>query len=127
MRGGVGGVGGVGVGRGGVGRGGVGRVGVGIGGVGRDGFGRDGVGIAGVGRDGLGRGGGGGRSHIHSSAEDFSGNMFLPEESPKTGSVSSMPAYPMGKMGNCPGPRAQGGPALAERVIENQRKRGEKV
>ena len=23
-----------------------------------------------------------------------------------------MPAYPMGKMGNCPGPRAQGGPAL---------------
>ena len=36
-----------------------------------------------------------------------------------------MPAYPMGKMGNCPGPRAQGGPALAEGVIENQRKRGE--
>ena len=35
-----------------------------------------------------------------------------------------MPAYPMGKMGNCPGPRAQGGPALAEGVIENQRKRG---
>ena len=25
-----------------------------------------------------------------------------------------MPAYPMGKMGNCPGPRAQGGPALAD-------------
>jgi len=24
----------------------------------------------------------------------------------------------MGKMGNCPGPRAQGGPALAEGVIE---------
>ena len=37
-----------------------------------------------------------------------------------------MPAYPMGKMGNCPGPRAQGGPALAEGVIENQRKRGER-
>ena len=35
-----------------------------------------------------------------------------------------MPAYPMGKMGNCPGPRAQGGPALAEGIIENQRKRG---
>jgi len=35
-----------------------------------------------------------------------------------------MPAYPMGKMGNCPGPRAQGGPALAEGVIANQRKRG---
>ena len=35
-----------------------------------------------------------------------------------------MPANPMGKMGNCPGPRAQGGPALAEVVIENQRKRG---
>ena len=91
IRGGVGGgVGGVGVGRGGVGRVGVGRVGVGIGGVGRDGFGRDGVGIGGVGRDGVGRGGGGGRSHIHSSAEDFSGNMFLPEESPKTGSVSQI-------------------------------------
>ena len=37
-----------------------------------------------------------------------------------------MPAYPMGKMGNCPGPRAQGGPALAEGVIENQLKRGKK-
>ena len=37
-----------------------------------------------------------------------------------------MPAYPKGKMGNCPGPRAQGGPALAERVIENQRKKGER-
>ena len=36
-----------------------------------------------------------------------------------------MPAYPMGKMGNCPGPRAQGGPALAEGVIINQRKRVE--
>ena len=35
-----------------------------------------------------------------------------------------MPAYPMDKMGNCPGPRSQGGPALAEEVIENQRKRG---
>ena len=35
-----------------------------------------------------------------------------------------MPAYPMGEMGNCLGPRAQGGPALAEGVIENQRKRG---
>ena len=35
-----------------------------------------------------------------------------------------MPAYPMGKMDNCPGPRAQGGPELAERVIENVRKRG---
>ena len=35
-----------------------------------------------------------------------------------------MPAYPMGKMGNCPGPRAQGGPALAEGVIENVRKGG---
>ena len=85
--GGVGGVGGVGGGVG-VGRGSVGRGGVGIGGVGRDGVGRGGVGIGGVGRDGVGRGGGGGRSHIHSSAEDFSGNMFLPEESPKTGSVS---------------------------------------
>ena len=30
------------------------------------------------------------------------------------GLPQSMPAYPMGKMGNCPGPRAQGGPALAE-------------
>ena len=30
---------------------------------------------------------------------------------------SSMPVYPMGKLGNCPGPRAQGGPALAEGVI----------
>ena len=29
-----------------------------------------------------------------------------------------MPAYPIGKMGNCPGPRAQGGPALAGGVIE---------
>ena len=36
-----------------------------------------------------------------------------------------MPAYPMGKMGNCPGPRAQEGPALAEGVIENQSRRGE--
>ena len=35
-----------------------------------------------------------------------------------------MPAFPMGKMGNCPGPRAQGGPALAEVIVENQRKRG---
>ena len=33
--------------------------------------------------------------------------------------ICAMPAYPMGKMGNCPGPRAQGGPALAEGVIEN--------
>ena len=40
--------------------------------------------------------------------------------------MSSMPAYPMGKIGNCPGPRAQGGPAPAEGVIENQRKRGKK-
>ena len=38
--------------------------------------------------------------------------------------VNPMPAYPMGKMGNCPGPRAQGGPALTEGVFENQRKRG---
>ena len=37
---------------------------------------------------------------------------------------SAMPAYPMGKMGNCPGPRTQGGPTLAEGVIENVRKRG---
>ena len=37
-----------------------------------------------------------------------------------------MPAYPMGKMGNCPGPRAQGGPALAKGVIENKRKKGVK-
>ena len=36
----------------------------------------------------------------------------------------AMPAYPMGKIGNCPGPRAQGGPAHAEGVIENRRKRG---
>ena len=28
--------------------------------------------------------------------------------------VSAMPAHPMGKIGNCPGPRAQGGPALAD-------------
>ena len=35
-----------------------------------------------------------------------------------------MPTYPMGKMDNCPGPRAQGGPALAEEIIENQRNRG---
>ena len=35
-----------------------------------------------------------------------------------------MPAYPMGKMGNFPGPRAQGGPAFAEGVIKNLRKRG---
>ena len=39
---------------------------------------------------------------------------------------SPMPAYPIGKMGNCPGPRAQGGPALVERVIENQRKKEER-
>ena len=41
----------------------------------------------------------------------------------------------MGKMGNCPGPRAQGGPALAEGVIEKwgkekkgkrKRKKGQK-
>ena len=88
------------VGRGGVRRGGIGRGGIGIGGVGRNGIGRGGrggVGIGGVrkdsvGRDSVGRGGrgggGSGRSHIHSSADDFSGNMFLPEESPKTGSVS---------------------------------------
>ena len=37
-----------------------------------------------------------------------------------------MPAYPMGKIGNCPGSRAQGGPAPAEGVIENQRKREER-
>ena len=37
-----------------------------------------------------------------------------------------MPAYPMGKMGNCPGPCAQGGLALAEGVIENQSKQGDK-
>ena len=37
-----------------------------------------------------------------------------------------MPAYPMGKMGYCPGPRTQGGPALAEGVMENQGKRGER-
>ena len=31
-----------------------------------------------------------------------------------------MPAYPMDKMGNCPGPRSQGGPALAEWIIEKK-------
>ena len=40
--------------------------------------------------------------------------------------VCPMPAYPMGKMGYCPGPRTQGGPALAEGVMENQGKRGER-
>ena len=32
----------------------------------------------------------------------------------------------MSKMGNCPGPRAQGGPALTEGVIEHQRKKGKR-
>ena len=41
------------------------------------------------------------------------------------GKEYSMPAYPMDKMGNYPGPRAQGGPALSEGVIKNQRKRVE--
>ena len=38
----------------------------------------------------------------------------------------SMLAHTMGKMGPGPGPgsRAQGGPALAKGVVENQRKRG---
>ena len=40
-----------------------------------------------------------------------------------------MPAYPMGKMGNCPGPRAQGGPALAVWIFEKkgENKVGRKV
>ena len=40
--------------------------------------------------------------------------------------MHAMLAYPMGKMGNCPGPRAQGGPTLAKGVIENKRKKGVK-
>ena len=36
-----------------------------------------------------------------------------------------MPAYPMGKMGNCPGPRAQGAPHLLEGLVKNKEK-GEK-
>ena len=33
-----------------------------------------------------------------------------------------MPAYLMGKMGNCPGPRAQGGPAPAEELLKIKEK-----
>jgi len=37
----------------------------------------------------------------------------------------AMPAYPMGKMGNCPGPRAQGAPHLLEGLVKIKEK-GEK-
>ena len=37
-----------------------------------------------------------------------------------------MPAHPMGKMGHCPGPRAQRGPALAEGLLKIKEKGGKK-
>jgi len=37
-----------------------------------------------------------------------------------------MPAYPMGKMGNCPGPRAQGAPHLLEGLVKIKEKGGKK-
>ena len=50
--------------------------------------------------------------------------LFGPNHYPVEKMIDTMPAYPMGKMGNCPRPCAEGGPALAEGVFENQRKRG---
>ena len=38
----------------------------------------------------------------------------------------TMPAYLMGKMGNCPGPRAQGAPNLLKGLLKIQEKGGKK-